>query len=107
MDQLTFSTSLALSGASGNNGTVWSADYWPIVLPFATLRSASSIELWECSLDYAFDTDTTASGCATGITSPPGGDISFKNPLVDAQNGQPIATHVLTGVQSAGVTSSQ
>jgi hypothetical protein len=104
MDQLTFSTSLALSGFSGNNGTVWSPDYWPIVVPFATLRGASSIELWECSLDYAFDTDTTASGCATGITPPSGGDIGFQNPLTDSQNGQPAATHVLTGVQSTGGT---
>lgn len=121
-DTLVFNTSdSALSGVSGNSGTVWAPDYWPIVLPFATLEGATSIEVWECSLDYAFNTQTTtwvttigSTGCAAPPwgTSPPGtgltgGDLSYQNPLADSQNGQPSATHTLTGMQSTGIVSSR
>ncbi len=42
------------SSVGVNNGTVWSPNYWPIVMPFVVRHGASAIEVYECDLDYAF-----------------------------------------------------
>jgi hypothetical protein len=89
----------------GTGGIVWGPDYWPITMPFAVQHGASFIEVWECSLDYAFNTISTyqsptnagTTGCASWGVLPAGGDPSYKGTLGDAQIGQPSATSVRTG----------
>ncbi len=86
-------------------GNVYGPDYWPIAMAFAVQHSASFIEVWECSLDYAFDTvttyqstdDTDSSGCASWALLPPLGDPGYHGTLGDALIGQPAATSVRTG----------
>lgn len=99
----------------GDHGTVLGPEYWPIIMPFAVQHGVTSIEIWECSLDYAFGawlngaifpttywalSNGDSSGCATwGISgSGPGGtDPGYKNALADTQIGQPASTSVRTG----------
>jgi hypothetical protein len=64
---VTFTVPSGTSG--GNGGTVWEPGYLPIVAPFADAHNSTSLEVWECILDYTYGT-TTISGCATGITGP-------------------------------------
>jgi hypothetical protein len=64
---VTFTVPSGTSGGTG--GTVWEPGYLPIVAPFADAHNSTSLEVWECILDYTYGT-TTISGCATGITGP-------------------------------------
>lgn len=96
---------------SGLHGTLWAADYWPILLPFAVQRGASSIEVYECSLDYAFGlspattnettdwaaTDTSSPGCASwGVPQDPS-DLTYQGALSNAKAGQPSGTSAKNG----------
>jgi hypothetical protein len=80
-------------------GTVWSPNYWPIVMPFAVQHNATTIEVYECDLDYAFGaypnsrtttawvTDETGltGGCAAwGLL---GQDQGYQNSASDTQIG--------------------
>ena len=99
-NQLQFLTSVA---TGGSNGIVWSANYWPITMPFAMQIGASSLEVWECDLDYAFGQQTTTwvsdemsgPGCAVwGLT--PGSDLTYANTIQNTLIGQPGVTSVHT-----------
>jgi len=101
--------------AAGTGGAVWAPDYWPILMPFAVLQGVTSIEAYECDLDYAFGVQTTtwltyppspgSIGCALwGISGGP--DAGYKNALKDTLGGQPVATSVRAG-QSILVKGSQ
>lgn len=48
-------------------GIMWGPNYWPITMPFATQQGATAIEVWECDIDFAYGTTTTA-GCNTTLT---------------------------------------
>jgi hypothetical protein len=50
-------------------GTIWSPNYWPITMPLATQRGATSVEVWECDLDFAFGTSTTSNTCYPSLGS--------------------------------------
>lgn len=94
-------------------GIVWSADYWPVVMPFAVQHSVSSLEVYECDMDYAFghfsppatlpDHPTTAwvatsaagSGCTEGAVVP--SDVGYPTSAGDTQVGQPQGTSVRAG----------
>lgn len=86
-----------------NSGIVWSGNYWPITMPFAVLHGVTSIEVWECDLDYAFDVETTqwqsqegqGAGCAGwGVQGP---DYGYQNAAADTQIAQPSSTSVRAG----------
>ena len=80
-------------------------------MPFAIQHGVSSIEVWECSLDYAFGVETTtwvpsappppSSGCAEwGVNSSsvgPSGDSNYVNVLVNTLIRQPRGTSLRTG----------
>jgi hypothetical protein len=102
-NQLQFSTNLPACSPCGTGGTVWSPDFWPMVMPFTILRGASSVELWECSLDYAYGVQTTTwvpdesdgGGCASwGVAGP---DSNYQNVLTNTTMGLPPATSILAG----------
>jgi hypothetical protein len=91
----------------GSGGTVWSPNYWPIVMPFAVQHNVSSIEVNECDLDYAMgvypntttlwvpNETTGQGGCAEwGLL---GSDAGYQNSAGDTQIGQPSATSVRNG----------
>jgi len=107
VNTLTFSTSVAPNTYPG--GTVWSPNYWPIVMPFAVQHKATTIEVYECDLDYAYGaypnsrtttawvTDETgmAGGCAAwGLQ---GQDPGYQNSASDTEIDQPWAVSVRTG----------
>jgi hypothetical protein len=76
------------------SGKVWSDNYWPITFPFAASRGASSIELWECDLDYAYHATTfTGPGtCSTvGLLGP---DPNYKAAVTNTLSGQPTSTGI-------------
>jgi hypothetical protein len=93
---------------SGSNGTLWAADYWPIILPFSVQRGASSIEVYECALDYAFGlsstpttnwapNDTGSGGCASwGVSASPS-DPPYQGALANTRVGQPSGTSIKNG----------
>jgi hypothetical protein len=107
----------------GTGGTVWAPDYWPIIMPFAVLHNATSIEVYECDLDYAVGAYTLAgviggtnfpttnwvpantlhdNGCVEPFSYPPvspvsGLDTTYLNAVTNTQAGQPTATSVRTG----------
>ncbi len=107
----------------GTGGTVWAPDYWPIIMPFAVMHNATSIEVYECDLDYAVGAYTLAgviggtnfpttnwvpantllnNGCVEPVNSPPvspvsGLDTTYLNAVTNTQAGQPTATSVRTG----------
>jgi hypothetical protein len=105
--QLQFKSPVS-SPPTNYGGIIWAPDYWPIVMPFAVQHNATSIEVYECDLDYAFgaypnNTTTTwvldetglTGGCAAwGLL---GQDVGYQNSASDTQNGQPFATSVRTG----------
>jgi hypothetical protein len=92
----------------GTAGIVWAPDYWPITMPLAIQHGATSIEVWECSLDYAFyPVETTnwvspggSAGCANWGWAPALGDLSYVNTLGNALIGQPSSTSFRTGVST-------
>ncbi|MBZ5573640.1 MAG: hypothetical protein LAO09_17370 [Acidobacteriia bacterium] len=107
--------------ASGSGGIVWGPDYWPVVMPFAVQHGVTSIEVWECSLDYAFGANqggftTTqwvsdsggSAGCADWgvIGGQSGADLGYQNTLGDTRIGQPTSTSVRAG-QGTFVNGSQ
>jgi hypothetical protein len=114
--QLQFAFTPSCTNPCGTGGTVWGPEYWPIVMPFDVQRGSTSIEVWECSLDYAFNTQTTYwsssdtdpnSGCAGtlydsstvwGVPPPTStGDPSYQSTLSNALNGQPSSTNAIAG----------
>jgi hypothetical protein len=90
---------------NGNSGVVWAGDYWPIIMPFAVQHGVTSIEVWECDLDFAFGvqstfwaiTESDPTGCATWGESGPPGTTGYQSSLVDTLIGQPSATSIRTG----------
>lgn len=102
-NQLTFGTTVAPGTYTG--GTVWSPNYWPLVLPFGTLQGATAFEVYECDLDYGYlqfelvntglyqpiyqttnwaQNDGGAGGCADwGI---PGPDNNYSGAIANALN---------------------
>jgi hypothetical protein len=88
------------NAATGTGGTVWSPNYWPITMPFALQIGASSLEVWECDLDYAFGHQTTTwvstetgPGCPEwGLTA--GSDLTYANTIQNTLAGQPGVTSV-------------
>jgi hypothetical protein len=78
---LEFATSIT---GTGTGGDVWSPNYWPVTIPFATDHGATSLELWECDLDYAFNTITTTHSNADGPAGCPNWGLS--GPSTDYQN---------------------
>jgi hypothetical protein len=66
-DTVTFTVPSGTSGAS--TGKIFEPGYLPIVAPFTDGHGATSLEVWECILDYTYGT-TTTSGCGTGLTGP-------------------------------------
>jgi hypothetical protein len=105
----------SVSANSYTGGIVWAPDYWPIVMPFAVQHNVSSIEVYECDLDFAFGTFSMGAGyppdhpTTTWVTSPPTGSgcaawgvqspsaSGYSTAATDAQIGQPSATSVRTG----------
>jgi hypothetical protein len=83
--QLQFQTSISSPTVLG--GYVWSPNYWPVTIPFASSNGATSLELWECDLDYAFNTTTTTPGVDGGVAGCAaswgytGQTINYKNQL--------------------------
>ncbi|MGA2695264.1 MAG: hypothetical protein ABSE92_04345, partial [Terriglobales bacterium] len=51
---LTFYTSVAGGSTQYTGGYVWAPDYWPIILPLGTDNGATTFEVPECDLDYAY-----------------------------------------------------
>lgn len=107
------------SSVGGNNGTVWSPNYWPIVMPFVVRHGASAIEVYECDLDYAFglgpneqDLPTTPwvmdetgnGGCAdwgvVGSPLAPFTDVGYENSLSSTLSGQPSANSIQIGAST-------
>ena len=96
----------------GNNGIVWSPNYWPITMPFGIQSDATSFEIYECDLDFAlglYPGNTTTSwvmsgnGCIEpqsigGITTPVAGPgtSGYPNALNSAIIGQPTSTGTQT-----------
>jgi hypothetical protein len=109
---LEFTSTVPTSNGSG--GTVWSPNYWPVMMPFAVQHGANTIEVYECDLDYAFGVwattpttlwqsgDVTNNVCvlpgSLSTGSPVGvsgvSDIGYNHALADTQNGQPVGTSV-------------
>jgi hypothetical protein len=111
---LSFCVGSGLAGATGGGGIVWGPDYWPVVMPFAVQHGVTSIEVWQCSLDYAFGASPTegnfpttnwvsnesSSGCAEwGIvgSGTSGVDLGYQNTLGDTRIGQPASTSTRAG----------
>ncbi len=113
-DTLQFSSS---AGAGGTGGTVWAPDYLSILLPFAVQHGATSIEVYECDLDYAYGTfsggagtaptnpttqwvpdEMSGNGCAEWGIQP--SDAGYPNAIVDTLIGQPSTTSVRTGTST-------
>jgi hypothetical protein len=101
------------TGQSYTGGMVWAPNYWPIVMPFAVQHNVSTIEVYECDLDYAYGSfpssppfvpsnptttwvdSETGGGCADwGV---PGSDVGYQNSASDTLIGQPPATSIRTG----------
>jgi hypothetical protein len=41
-----------------SGGNAWASDYLPATMPFGVAHGATSFELHECTLDYAFGVET-------------------------------------------------
>jgi hypothetical protein len=98
-------------------GIVWAPDYWPIILPFAAQHGATTVELYECDLDYAFGawssatqfltTDWEPVGSSFGCLIPAGSplspvnhspsDLDYLNAMNSLFTGQPVPTALRTG----------
>lgn len=74
---LTFTVPAGTMNGTWSGGTVWEPGYLPIVAPFADAHYSTSLEVWECILDYTYNTMTT-SGCATGVTGP---NLGYQNAI--------------------------
>jgi hypothetical protein len=75
-DEPTFSAGSSVKAGTYAAGAIYSTDYLPVTMPFARAHHATSIELHECSFDYAFGTETS-SRC-TGSKGP---DSSYQAAL--------------------------
>jgi hypothetical protein len=114
-NQLQFPTNSALAGYVGGGATVWSPNYWPMVMPFVVQHNASAVEVYECDLDYAFGvfnsgagqppefptttwvtSESMGSGCAAWGAQQPTAS-GYPNSAANTLIGQPPATSVLTG----------
>jgi hypothetical protein len=72
---ITFPTNVPAGTYAG--GSVFADDYLPIIIPFARQHNATAIELHECTLDYAYGTQTTAIPCEGS----PGPDTSYQGAI--------------------------
>jgi hypothetical protein len=107
-NEVQFSAPLITPGTY-DGGNLFSANYWPVTLPFAVREGATSVELWECDIDYAFNQvtfPTGSSGCnpesvGGGLVGP---DPNYQNALANTLNGQPKATGVHSGITNGTVT---
>jgi hypothetical protein len=71
-DNPTFPAGGAVKAGTYASGGLYSIDYLPGMIPFARAHHATSLELHECSFDYAFGT-TTSPRCTGGK----GPDVSY------------------------------
>lgn len=85
-----FSSSDA-SGGSG--GKLWSPSYLPLLMPFASQRHATSLEIWECDLDYTYGATTSNVACGGN----PGPDTTWQNAIINFQAGTPTSTTACKG----------
>jgi hypothetical protein len=85
---VTFTPTQPVMPNTYSNGTMWGSDYWPITMPFATQQKATSVEVWECDLDFAFNS-TTTSGCVNSLTSP---NADYENAVTNTLVGIPFGT---------------
>jgi len=96
----TFSVPTAISPGTYYGGNLWSLNYWLITMPFAVQHEASSIEVYECDLDYAFG-GTTFPPAPDGCNPPPvglaGDDPTYQLVLQNTLTGQPTMTSVHAG----------
>ncbi len=95
-----FNSPANVSNGTYYDGKLWSPNYWPITMPFALQHSASSLEVWECDLDFAFGQQTTdwvssepGTGCPEwGLTA--GSDTTYPNAIHNTLIVQPAVTSV-------------
>lgn len=84
-------------------GTLWSPSFWLVTMPFAVQHGATSIEIWECDLDYAFGFTTSNSGMGgcdpypDGISGP---DLNLQAILSNTRSGTPTQSGVHNGTTS-------
>ncbi len=90
--QFTFNTSAVVGGVGSispgtymTGGDVWAAEYLPVVIPFAQQHYVTSLELHECTLDYAYGASSSLHSC-TGLM-PTGGDTTYQAAIKDAITG--------------------
>lgn len=67
----------AVAAGTYPGGSIYAADYLPITIPFAATHNATSIELHECTLDYAYGTQTSSYPCFGS----PGPDTSYQTAI--------------------------
>jgi hypothetical protein len=87
-DTVTFTLTQFPPNGTYNNGIMWGPNYWPIIMPFATQQKATSVEVWECDVDFAFGT-TTTTGCGNTLTSP---NSDYENAVSNTLVGIPFGT---------------
>jgi hypothetical protein len=74
---------------------MWSQNYWPITMPLATQRQATSVEVWECDLDFAFGTTTTSDTCLNLTLPSTDYRSAVSNTLVGIPSGTSLHTESL------------
>lgn len=108
IDQVQFSVPLVTPGTY-SGGSLFSPNFWPMTLPFAVQHGATSTELWECDLDYTYNTTTYPTGMGGCNPQSVGGGLvgpnfDYQHAVANTQNGQPTGTGVHKGVTVGNVT---
>ncbi len=82
-DTVQFMATGVADGTYGD-GQVWAPDYLPAVLLFSLAHGATTFEMHECALDYAYGAQTvgTAAHACAGL---PGPDATYKALIAGAQ----------------------
>ena len=77
-----------VSGGPYLGGVMWGSNYWPITMPFMTEQKVSSIEVYECDIDFAYGT-TTTTGCenTAGLSAQ-----DYENAVMNSLIGIPSGT---------------
>lgn len=92
-----------------NNGSVFSTNFWPVTMPFAVQHGATSTELWECDIDYAYNQTTFQPGNGGCNPQSVGGGLmgpgpSYEGAVSNTKIGQPIGTAVHGGKTTGSIT---
>jgi hypothetical protein len=102
-DTVQFTLTSSVPPSTYPGGTVWSPNDWTITMPFAVQRGVTSLEVYECDLDYAFGVQSTnwvtntsgTGGCYnTGALTTP--DPNYQSVLSNTLAGQPKSTSLHT-----------